>query len=195
MVARPVRIRSVCVALVVVAFTSCGSGDEEALETLEARVEAAEERIAELEQTAAVANPQTPASRTTGSPTAPDPLLDAAADRIDEVAESSGSSDIQRLVEAAFEDVPEFGSDDPEFGGVLVSSEGDVVEVVLRRNGLLYLDSLALAMVSLGFDEPSIRVLSESRDGSSTTAESVDGFTQAEATGTDEELRVLLSPT
>ena len=188
------QIKSICFALAVVAFTSCGSDDNEPLASLEARVTAAEQRIAELERKA-VADPQTSASRSTGSPAAPDPLLDAAADRIDEVAESDGVPGIRRLVEAAFGDVPEFGSDDPEFGGVVVSSDEDVVTVVLRRNGLLHVDSLGLALARLGFDEVSIEAIESSRDGSVASVKSVDGLTLAEATGTDDELRVLLSPT
>ena len=189
------RIRRVCVALAIVTATSCAPADDTSINSLEERLAEAEERITELERGSGVPVPQASAARTTGSPSGSDPLLDAAADRIDEIAESGGTSDIQRLVEAAFTDVPEFGSDDPELGGVIVSKEGDVVVVVLRRNGLLYLGSLRLALVSLGFDEPSIQVLSDSRDGSLATAESVDGFIQAEATGTSDELRVLVSRT
>lgn len=167
-------------ALALVSLAACGSQSEE-LEQLEGRVDALEQRVAQIESRGNSARSLQEAQTTlpdSVDDSGPEPPVPSSAEELVVVAQ-------RELAAAAF-----YGLEDPEFGGTTVVGDESNATIRLYRAGLedraLVVDLLAL----LEFNEEVLNAV-QSSDGAG-EAESRDGTFRATWTASPEELVIEL---
>ena len=153
--------------MLALSLASCADSSADEIAALEERVAALEEAVSSR----GAGSSENAAGRTLqegsiSEPDEPNQTTDETAG--DLPATTSQLPDDVALVEAgeaAFQNSPFFGEEDPEFGGTVIVGDADQLSVRLVRAGLEDLPTLESLLVGLGFDSADIDALLTSSDG------------------------------